>query len=286
VWGGKGAFQLAKDKQRKHEPAKASSAPGKMRRKEFEKELAKLQVELVRLQTWVQAKGARVIVVFEGRDTAGKGGVISRITARTSPRVFRHVALPAPSDREKTQIFIQRYIAHFPAAGEIILFDRSWYNRAGIERVMGFVSDEEAQRFLTLTPAVEREIAVNMGIILRKYFLDVSQDEQRRRFDARIKDPVKHWKLSPMDTESVRRWWDYTAAYQQMIEATHTPEAPWYIVPADDKRRARLNLIRHLLDSIPYTRVQIDLPEIPKAQPRPKGAIERFGAGQTVPNHY
>jgi polyphosphate kinase 2 len=286
VWRGKGAFQLAKDKQEKHESAEASSAPGKMRRKEFEKELEKLQVELVRLQTWVQAKGARIIVVFEGRDTAGKGGVISRITARTSPRVYRHVALPAPSDREKSQIFIQRYIAHFPAAGEIILFDRSWYNRAGIERVMGFVSDEEAERFLRLTPAVEREIAVNMGIILRKYFLDVSQDEQRRRFEARIRDPVKHWKLSPMDTESVRRWWDYTAAYQRMIEATHTPEAPWHIVPADDKRRARLNLIRHLLDSIPYTRVRIELPEIPKAQPRPKGAIERFGAGQTVPNHY
>jgi polyphosphate kinase 2 len=277
---------MAKDKHRKHESAETSGASSKMRRKDFEKELAKLQVELVRLQTWVQANGARVIVVFEGRDTAGKGGVISRITARTSPRVYRHVALPAPSDREKTQIFIQRYITHFPAAGEIILFDRSWYNRAGIERVMGFVSDEEAQRFLTLTPAVEREIAVNMGIILLKYFLDVSQDEQRRRFEARIKDPVKHWKLSPMDTESVRRWWDYTAAYQHMIEATHTPEAPWYIVPADDKRRARLNLIRHLLNSIPYTRVQIDLPEIPKAQPRPKGAIERFGAGQTVPNHY
>jgi polyphosphate kinase 2 len=225
-------------------------------------------------------------VVFEGRDTAGKGGVISRITARTSPRVYRHVALPAPSDREKTQIFIQRYIAHFPAAGEIILFDRSWYNRAGIERVMGFVSEEEAERFLMLTPAVEREIAVNMGIILRKYFLDVSQDEQRRRFEARIKEPVKHWKLSPMDTESVRRWWDYTAAYQRMIEATHTPEAPWYIVPADDKRRARLNLIRHLLDSIPYSKIHLDLPEIPKPQPRPKGATDSLGAGQLIPNHY
>ena len=281
-----GAFRLAKDKQEKHEAAEASSTPGKMSRKEFEKELAKLQVELVRLQTWVQATGARVIVVFEGRDTAGKGGVISRITARTSPRVYRHVALPAPSEREKTQVFIQRYIAHFPAAGEIILFDRSWYNRAGIERVMGFVSDEEAERFLMLTPPVEREIVVKTGIILRKYFLDVSQDEQRRRFKARIKKPVKHWKLSPMDTESVRRWWDYTAAYQRMIEATHTPEAPWYIVPADDKRRARLNLIRHLLDSIPYKRVHIDLPEIPKSQPRPKGATERLGAGQPIPNHY
>jgi polyphosphate kinase len=276
---------VANDKQ-KHEPAEASGAPGKMTRKEFEKELAKLQVELVRLQTWVQAKGARVIVVFEGRDTAGKGGVISRITARTSPRVYRHVALPAPSDREKTQVYFQRFVAHFPAAGEIILFDRSWYNRVGIERVMGYCSEEEAERFLLVTPAVEREIAVNMGVILRKYFLDVSQEEQLRRFKARITDPVKHWKLSPMDTESVRRWWDYTAAYQRMIEATHTPEAPWYIVPADDKRRARLNLIRHLLDSIPYKRVPLDLPKIPKAQPRPKDASEHLGAGRPIPNHY
>ena len=275
-----------RDKQEKHEAAEASNARGKMRRKEFEKELAKLQVELVRLQAWVQSTGARVIVVFEGRDTAGKGGVISRITARTSPRVYRHVALPAPSDREKTQIFIQRYIAHFPAAGEIILFDRSWYNRSGIDRVMGFCTEEEAERFLMLTPAVEREIVVNMGIVLRKYFLDVSQDEQRRRFEARIKDPVKHWKLSPMDTESVRRWWDYTAAYQRMIEATHTPDAPWYIVPADDKRRARLNLIRHLLDSIPYKRVRIDLPKVPETQPRPKGVSERLSAGQLIPDHY
>jgi polyphosphate kinase 2 len=277
---------LAKNKQRKHESAEARGVPGKMRRKEFEKELAKLQVELVRLQTWVQAEQARVIVVFEGRDTAGKGGVISRITARTSPRVYRHVALPAPSDREKTQVYIQRYIAHFPAAGEIILFDRSWYNRAGVERVMGFCSDQEYERFLTVVPAVERDVVANEGIFFRKYFLDVSQDEQRRRFEARINDPVKHWKLSPMDTESVRRWWDYTAAYQRMIEATHTPEAPWYIVPADDQRRSRLNLIRHLLDSIPYKKVHIDLPKIPEAQPRPKGATDRLGAGQPIPNHY
>ena len=263
-----------------------TSASDKMSRKKFEKELAKLQVELVRLQTWVQAEQARVIVIFEGRDTAGKGGVISRITARTSPRVYRHVALPAPSDREKTQVYIQRYIAHFPAAGEIILFDRSWYNRAGVERVMGFCSDQEYERFLTVVPAVERDVVANEGIFFRKYFLDVSQDEQRRRFEARIKDPVKHWKLSPMDTESVRRWWDYTLAYQRMIEATHTPEAPWYIVPADDQRRSRLNLIRHLLDSIPYKKVHIDLPEIPKAQPRPKGATESLGVGQPIPSHY
>jgi polyphosphate kinase 2 len=277
---------MAKDKRKKHEAAEAATAARKMSRKEFEKKLAKLQVELTHLQTWVQAKGARVIVIFEGRDTAGKGGVISRITAKTSPRVYRHVALPAPSDREKTQVYIQRYVAHFPAAGEIILFDRSWYNRAGVERVMGFCSNEQYEHFLELTPGAEREMIIKEGIILLKYFLDVSQDEQRRRFEARINDPVKHWKLSPMDTESVRRWWDYTAAYQRMIEATHTPEAPWYIVPADDKRRARLNLIRHLLDSIPYKKIKVDLPETPKAQPRPKGATDGLGAGQPIPSYY
>jgi polyphosphate kinase 2 len=277
---------LAKDKRKNSDAANASGASGKLSRKQFEKELGKLQVELVRLQTWVKAKGARVIVIFEGRDTAGKGGVISRITARTSPRVYRHVALPAPSDREKTQLYMQRYIAHFPAAGQIILFDRSWYNRAGVERVMGFCSDEEYERFLALAPAAERELIVKNGIILRKYFLDVSQDEQRRRFEARITDPVKHWKLSPMDTESVRRWWDYSAAYKRMIEATHTPDAPWHIVPANDKRRARLNLIRHLLDSIPYKKVDIDLPKIPKTQPRPKRAVESLGAGQPIPSRY
>jgi polyphosphate kinase len=276
---------VGKNKQ-KNEATDATVPSSKISGKEFEKELAKLQVELVRLQTWVQAKRVRIIVVFEGRDTAGKGGVISRITARTSPRVCRHVALPAPSDREKTQVYLQRYVAHFPAAGEIILFDRSWYNRAGVERVMGFCNKEQYERFLELAPVVERELIVKNGIILRKYFLDVSQDEQRRRFEARIDDPVKHWKLSPMDTESVRRWWDYTVAYQRMIKATHTPEAPWHIVPADNKRRARLNLIRHLLDSIPYKKVDVDLPKIPKAQPRPKGATQGLGAGLTIPSHY
>ncbi len=277
---------MAKDKQKSYEAAGSTAASGKMKRKEFEKELANLQVELTRLQAWAKDTGARVIVIFEGRDTAGKGGVISRITARTSPRIFRHVALPAPSDREKTQVYIQRYIAHFPAAGEIILFDRSYYNRAGVERVMGFCTDQQYERFLALAPMVEREMVVSNGIILLKYFLDVGQDEQRRRFEARIDDPVKHWKLSPMDTESVRRWWDYTAAYQRMIEATDTPEARWHIVPADDKRRARLNLIRHLLDSVPYKKVDIDLPKVPKAQPQPKGAAEGLGAGQPIPSHY
>jgi polyphosphate kinase len=277
---------MSKDKQKKREGVEATAASDKMSRKEFDKELAKLQVELTRMQTWVKDKGARIIVIFEGRDTAGKGGVISRITERTSPRVYRHVALPAPSDRQKTQVYIQRYIAHFPAAGEIILFDRSWYNRAGVERVMGFCSDKEYERFLTMTPLVEREMIVNNGIILRKYFLDVSQDEQRRRFEARINDPMKHWKLSPMDTESVRRWWDYTAAYQRMIEATDTPWAPWHIVRADNKRHARLNLIRHLLDSVPYKKVKVDLPKIPETQPRPKGAAEGLSAGRPIPNHY
>ena len=259
--------------------------PQKMTRKDFETELSKLQVELTRLQAWAVAEGARVIVVFEGRDTAGKGGVISRIMQRCSPRVFKHIALPTPSDREKSQLYIQRYVAHFPAAGEIVLFDRSWYNRAGVERVMGFCSEDDYQRFLRLVPAIEREI-INNGIILLKYFLDVSQAEQRRRFEARITDPVKHWKLSPMDVESVRRWWDYTKAYQAMLEATDTASAPWHVVPADDKRRARLNLISHMLSTIPYKKVRIDLPKIPRPAPRPKGVEERLRAGQVVPSLY
>jgi polyphosphate kinase len=277
---------MLKEKQKKGEVIEAPAASGKVSRKEFEKELAKLQVELTRLQTWVKEKGARIIVVFEGRDTAGKGGVISRITARTSPRVYRHVALPAPSDRQKTQVFMQRYIAHFPAAGEIILFDRSWYNRAGVERVMGFVTDESYERFLAMVPAVEREMIVNNGIILRKYFLDVSQDEQRRRFADRIDDPVKHWKLSPMDTESVRLWWDYTVAYQDMLRGTDTPVSPWYIVPSDDKRRARLNLIAHMLSKIPYEKVKVDLPRVPKAEPKPKRVEEGLPANNIVPAQY
>jgi polyphosphate kinase len=278
---------VAKGKKKDRE-ASEDCGPGPqkmMTRKAFEKELYKLQVELTRLQAWTLAEGARVIVVFEGRDTAGKGGVISRIMQRCSPRVFRHVALPKPSDRERSQIYTQRFIAQFPAGGEIVLFDRSWYNRAGVERVMGFCSDDEYERFFRLAPLVESEI-INSGIILLKYFLDVSQAEQRRRFAARITDPVKQWKLSPMDVESVRRWWDYTKAYQAMIERTDTPFAPWYVVPSDDKRRARLNLISHMLSSIPYRKVPVDLPKIPKAEPRPKGVEEGLRAGQIVPNLY
>ena len=280
---------MAKNKKKKNVDAEVAAKAGagaqKMTRKAFEKELSKLQIELTRLQAWAVAEGARVIVVFEGRDTAGKGGVISRIMQRCSPRVFKHVALPKPSDREKSQLYIQRYITHFPAAGEIVLFDRSWYNRAGVERVMGFCNDDEYEHFLRLAPAVEREV-INNGITLLKYFLDVSQAEQRRRFEARITDPVKHWKLSPMDVESVRRWWDYTKAYQVMLEATDTPVAPWHLVPADDKRRARLNLISHLLGTIPYEKVRVDLPKIPKAEPRPKSMQDGLRAGQVVPNLY
>jgi polyphosphate kinase len=265
--------------------ADTNDPPPPMKRKEFESELRKLQVELVRLQTWVKATGARVIVVFEGRDTAGKGGVISRITQRVSPRVFRHIALPTPTEREKSQLFIQRYMAHFPAAGEVVLFDRSWYNRAGVERVMGFCTNDEYERFMRLVPSLEKEIVDN-GIILLKYFLDVSQDEQRRRFADRIDDPIKHWKLSPMDTESVRRWWDYTVAYQDMLRATDTPASPWYIVPSDDKRRARLNLIAHLLSQIPYKKVKVALPKVPKTGPRPKGADDGLPANNIVPARY
>jgi polyphosphate kinase len=259
--------------------------PMKMKRKEFESELRKLQVELVRLQTWVKKTGAKVIVVFEGRDTAGKGGVISRIMQRVSPRVFRHIALPAPTERERSQLYIQRYLAHFPAAGEIVLFDRSWYNRAGVERVMGFCTEDEYERFMRLVPSFESEV-VGGGIILLKYFLDVSQEEQRRRFADRIDDPVKHWKLSPMDTESVRRWWDYTLAYQDMLRRTDTPISPWYIVPSDDKRRARLNLISHMLSKIPYEKVKVELPRVPKAEPKPKGTEARLPATNIVPALY
>ena len=278
---------MAKKKNEKGKREMAE-APTKLSRQDFERALAALQVELTRLQTWVKATGARIIVVFEGRDTAGKGGVISRITQRTSPRVFKHVALSAPSDREKSQLYMQRYLAHFPAAGEIILFDRSWYNRAGVERVMGFCTDEEYERFLRLTPHVEREIIVNAGIILLKYFLDVSQEQQRRRFERRIDDPMRQWKLSPMDLESVRRWWDYTKAYQRMLAETHTTAAPWHVVPADDKRRARLNLIAHMLASIPYTDVPVDLPEVPRSKKRPAGIEPGLGQGgqNLVPSRY
>ena len=224
---------------------------GKMKRKEFEKELEKLQVELVKLQRWVVHEGLRVIIVFEGRDAAGKGGTIKRIVDRVSPRVFRVVALPTPTEREKSEMYIQRYIDHFPAAGEVIIFDRSWYNRAGVERVMGFCTDEQYEGFLQKTPLVEQWV-VGDGIILIKYWLEVSEEEQDRRFKARINDGRKIWKLSPMDVESHRRWYDYSRARDAMFEATDTAESPWYVINSNDKKRARLNCIAHLLSLIPY----------------------------------
>jgi polyphosphate kinase 2 len=225
-----------------------------MKRREYDEALRELQVELCSLQEWVREHGERVVVVFEGRDAAGKGGVIKAITERVSPRVFRVVALPAPSDRESSQLYMQRFLAHFPAAGEIVIFDRSWYNRAGIEHVMGFCSKEQYRRFLEVCPEFEL-YAVDDGIRLIKYWLEVSEEEQKRRFEARIADPLRQWKLSPTDLCSRSRWFQYSRARDAMLEATDSKFAPWHIVPSDDKRRARLNCISHLLRSIPYQKV-------------------------------
>ena len=234
------------------EPGQASAAKKpKLSTKDYEKELCKLHGELVKLQEWIKHKGLRAIVVFEGRDAAGKGGVIKRITERVSPRVFRVAALPVPSEREKTQLYMQRYIAHFPAAGEIVLFDRSWYNRAGVERVMGFYTEEQYAGFLHYAPIFEKAIT-DGGILLIKYWFEVGMEEQARRFEDRIEDPRKLWKLSPMDTESYKRWYDYSRARDAMLAATDTAYAPWNILRTDDKKRARLNCISHLLNMIPY----------------------------------
>ena len=243
--------------------ARNGQQAARMKRKPYEKELRKLQVELCHLQAWVKEKKLRVIVLFEGRDAAGKGGTIKAITEKVSPRVFRVVALPAPSDREKTQMFMQRYMLHFPAAGEVVIFDRSWYNRAGVEYVMGFCSAEEHERFLSLCPEVEKYI-VDGGIILIKLWLEVGMDEQERRFHARIDDPLRQWKLSPMDTESYRRWYDYSRARDLMLNATSSKHAPWRIVRSDDKRRARLNCISHLLHTIPYKEMDQERVRLPK----------------------
>lgn len=233
-----------------------------MKRAKYEKELRKLQVRLCHLQRWVKEKGLRVVIVFEGRDGAGKGGTIKALTERLSPRVFRVVALPAPSDREKTQIYMQRYIQHFPAAGEVVIFDRSWYNRAGVEYVMGFCSRKEHERFLTLCPEIEKFL-VDGGLILIKLWLEVSNAEQKRRFEARIEDPLRQWKLSPMDLPSRRRWYDYSRARDNMLRRTDTRMAPWYIVRSDDKRRARLNTIAHVLSSIPHKKLPADRIKLP-----------------------
>ena len=244
----------------------------KLKGKDYERELAKLHVELVKLQQWVLKEGVKVCVLFEGRDGAGKGGVIKAITERVSPRVFRAVALPAPTEREKSQMHIQRYIPHLPAAGEIVIFDRSWYNRAGVERVMGFCTEEQAKRFLELAPLTEKAI-VESNIILLKYWLEVSEEEQTRRLESRIDDGRKIWKLSPMDLKSYSHWYDYSRARDEMFKATDTPWAPWYMVHSDDKKRARLNLITHLLKHIPYKEAPREKVKLPDRQ-KPHGYKE------------
>ena len=237
----------------------------KIKRKKFDKELRPLHVEMVKLQEWVKASGAKICVIFEGRDTAGKGGIIKRITERVSPRVFRVVALGVPTEREKSQMYFQRYFPHLPAAGEVVLFDRSWYNRAGVERVMGFATEEEVENFLRYAPAVERAIIAS-GVTLIKYWLEVDMDEQAKRFQERNVDARKIWKLSPMDLEAQARWYDYSRARDAMFAATDTPESPWYVVPSNDQRRARLNCITHFLSLIPYEEVPRTPIEFPERQ--------------------
>jgi len=246
----------------KHKKKKNDDS-SKLDPKQYESELRRLQSELCALQAWVKAKGLRVIVVFEGRDGAGKGGTIRAITERVSPRVFRVVALPAPSDREKSQMYMQRYVQHFPAAGEIVIFDRSWYNRAGVESVMGFCTKEQHRHFLELCPEIEKYV-VGGGIILLKYWLEVSNDEQEKRFMARISDPLRQWKLSPVDLPSRERWYEYSRARDLMLDATDTNHAPWHILHSDDKKRARLNCISHLLSQIPYEKLPREEIELPK----------------------
>ena len=244
-----------------------AEANGKLKRKDYERELARLHVEFVKLQQWVVHKGLRVCVVFEGRDGAGKGGTIKAITERVSPRIFRVVALPAPTEREKSQMYAQRYLPHMPAAGEIVIFDRSWYNRAGVERVMGFCTEEEVKRFLEMVPAFERVVAED-GIILLKYWLEVSPEEQTRRLEGRIDDGRKIWKLSDMDLKSYSRWYDYSRARDEMFQASDTSWAPWYVVHSDNKRKARLNILTHILSKIPYEEPKREKVELPKRQHR------------------
>jgi polyphosphate kinase 2 len=260
------------------------TTPQKLSRKDYERALEPLQIELVKLQEWVKHAGLRVVVVFEGRDTAGKGGCIKAITERVSPRVFRVVALPAPTQREKSQLYFQRYLVQMPAAGEIVLFDRSWYNRAGVEHVMHFCTEDEYQTFLEICPAVERTL-VRAGILLIKYWLDVGQEEQTRRFEQRISDGRKTWKLSPMDIESYGRYYDYSRARDAMFAVTDTDEAPWYVVDASDQRRARLNCIAHLLSMIPYEEIAQEPVHLPKRQ-KPAGYSEPQWRRHVIPNEY
>ena len=267
------------------EPNKDESDDRALGSKRYLRELTRLQTELAYLQSWVKQTKARIIIVFEGRDAAGKGGIIKRLTERVSPRVFRVVALPPPSDREKTQLYFQRYFAHFPSGGEIVIFDRSWYNRPGVERVMGYCTEQQVETFLDLAPVVERTF-VEGGIILLKYFLDVSEEEQERRFQRRVNDPLRQWKLSPMDLESYRKWWEYTRAYDEMISRTDTDWAPWWIVPSDDKEESRINCISHILASIPYERIEFEKPVFGKRQKRPETFIEDRRPRKIVPDIY
>lgn len=256
-----------------------------MKQEEYESELRNLQTELVKLQAWVKETKAKIVVIFEGRDAAGKGGVIRRITERVSPRIFRINALPVPSEREKTQLYFQRYIARLPAGGEVILFDRSWYNRAMVEPVMGFCTQDEYEDFLSTAPKVEAAL-VRSGIILIKYFFDVSQKEQEKRFQKRINDPMRQWKLSPMDLESYSRWWDFTKYIDKMMAATDTEFAPWYVVKADNKEEARLNCISHLLSIIPYKEIPFETPKLPKIKKKDEGVPEKPLFTNYVPEKY
>ena len=286
-----GKKQSKKDKA--HQSAQAAvavdagAAPepgGKLKRKEYEAELEVLQGELVAMQEWVRATGAKVCIVFEGRDTAGKGGTIKRIVERVSPRTFRVVALPAPTEREKSQMYSQRYITHFPAAGEVVIFDRSWYNRAGVEPVMGFCTPEQTERFLDQVPAVEKTM-VEAGIHLIKYWLEVSADEQTRRLTSRIDDPRKIWKLSELDLKSYSRWYDYSRARDAMLAATDTSWAPWFIARTDDKKRGRLNIISHLLSQVPYEKVERPEIKLPRRQAA-RGYVEPDLPLRRIPEHY
>ena len=264
----------------------AGGRPEKLNRKLYEAELEKLQVELVKMQEWVKHTGARIVVVFEGRDAAGKGGVIKRITERVSPRVFRVAALPKPSDREKSQLYVQRYIAHMPTAGEIVLFDRSWYNRAGVEHVLGFCSREQYEKFIRNCHQFEHGLDDD-GILLIKYWLSISQEEQERRFRERINDPLRQWKLSSTDLYSISRWYDYSIARDAMFIATDTDYAPWHIVRTDDKRRARLNCIRHLLSLVPYEDVPREEVQIPERETKRKyDDVESLSTRRFVPQYY
>ena len=259
---------------------------GRLKKKFYEKELFKLQTELCKLQEWAKESGTRAIVIFEGRDAAGKGGVLKRITERVSPRVFRLTALPTPSSREKTQFYIQRYMAHFPAAGEIVLFDRSWYNRPGVERVLGFCTEDQVEHFFDAVTLFENMI-VQSGIRLIKYWFEVSFEEQQRRFRGRMTDPTKHWKLSPTDLESQRLWYEYSRARDEMLARTNTGVSPWYIVPSDDKKRARLNCISHLLSQFSYEAAEFEVPEIPKRKTKLEYDDQASLEGQTfVPLKY